>query len=107
MTAQVYATGRIIAKPPRTPLYLLLVFYLANIASGLADCVATVLSSMKEPGIIILDALRATFPTIILWVAGTLPLEDVLPSPNVATEKDVRFQATYTASTHIVSCTGA
>lgn len=88
-----YATGRVISKPPRTPPYLLLVFYLANIVSGLADCVATVLNSKKEPGIIALDVLRATFPTLVLWLAGTLPLEDVLPSPNVATEKDVRAQA--------------
>lgn len=76
-------------KPPRTPPYLLLLFYGVNAISGLADLIAVILGWTKDLGTIALDILRATVPIGILWIAGTFPLEEVLPCSNVASDKDV------------------
>lgn len=80
---------RVVISPPRTPPYLLLLFYAVNMLSGFADLTAIILGSDLEPGSIVLNVLRATVPTALLWVAGTFPVEDVLPCPNVAGANDV------------------
>ncbi|KAI0091009.1 pleiotropic drug resistance ABC transporter [Irpex rosettiformis] len=89
LLAWTYATGRILIKHPHTPPYLLLLFYITNVLSALADLAAAVLGTETHIGIIVLDTLRATVPTILLWLAGTFPLERTLPCSNVAAEKDV------------------
>lgn len=68
---------------------MLLLFYIVNALSGLADLTATLLGPDKLITVLILDVLRATVPTVLLWIAGTFPIEETLPCPNVATEKDV------------------
>ena len=84
-----------IIKPPRTPPYFLLLFYIVNVLSGLADLTATLLGSEKAIAVVALDVLRATVPTVLLWLAGTFSLEETLPCPNVATEKDVNADFPY------------
>ncbi|KAI0687745.1 P-loop containing nucleoside triphosphate hydrolase protein [Cytidiella melzeri] len=89
ITVQMYATGRLLMKPPCTPPYFLLLFYAANVLSGLADLIAAILGPKEELGKIVLDLLRATIPTILLWIAGTFPLEEILPCSNAASDKDI------------------
>jgi hypothetical protein len=89
MLFQVYATGRLVFKPPRTPPYLLLLYYGINMFSGLADLAAAILNQENDLGIIVLIILHATSSLVLLWLAGTFPLEEILPCANVGTAKDV------------------
>lgn len=88
-------------RSPTTPPYLVLLFYTAQIVSALADLVAEVLNTDQsvDPGQLCADVVRSAIPTFLLWIGGTLPLENVLPAPNVATDKDVRSLCPYDRAT--------
>lgn len=91
-----YASFRVAVKPPRTPPYLLVLFYLTSALIPLVEVTIAALG-WANPGVVgvVLDLLFAISPSVLLYVAGTFPLEVELPGQDVATAHDVRY---------IVSC---
>ncbi|KAJ3554652.1 hypothetical protein NM688_g2996 [Phlebia brevispora] len=91
LVAWSYAALRIIAKPPRTPPYLLLLFYTVSALSLLVDVGIGLLGWFDRDirwGNIALDLSWTLVDLTVIWIAGTLPLASVLPAPNVASDKD-------------------
>lgn len=53
------------------------------------DLYASFYAEDKHVGQTITAVLRLVVPTLLAWLAGTLPLAERLPAKNVATGKDV------------------
>lgn len=76
-------------KPPVTPPYTLIIFYLAHVTVALVEFVLGLMDGGVGPGRTSLTLLRVVWPTLLAWVAGTLPLEIIPPAKNVASGTDV------------------
>ncbi|KAI0950790.1 hypothetical protein AcW1_008002 [Taiwanofungus camphoratus] len=84
-----YAFLRVLFKPSVTPPYLLILFYLVQGIAAIVDLVLSMLDEETSLGLVVLNLLRLAVPTLLTWIAGTLPLETVLPAQNVAKETDI------------------
>lgn len=96
---QLYAFLRVLFKPSVTPPYLLILFYLVQGIAAIVDLVLSMLDEETSLGLVVLNLLRLAVPTLLTWIAGTLPLETVLPAQNVAKETDVSLSA-------VIACYG-
>ncbi|KAI0671861.1 P-loop containing nucleoside triphosphate hydrolase protein [Trametes maxima] len=75
---------RVLVKPPVTPPYLLLGFYLTSVIAALYDLWTDCSGERLKWALIALDVLQFLVPTFLGWIAGTYPLEAVWPGKNVA-----------------------
>ncbi|PCH42091.1 pleiotropic drug resistance ABC transporter [Wolfiporia cocos MD-104 SS10] len=79
--AWIYASLRVLFKPPTTPPYLLLSLSLTYAAVAFVDFTADLLDDRY---VSVLTVLRIVWPITLIWVAGTLRLESTLPTEKVA-----------------------
>ncbi|THH32259.1 hypothetical protein EUX98_g1936 [Antrodiella citrinella] len=84
-----YAFIRVLFKPPITPPYLLIFFYITHTLVALVDLYVLFQEEGRNLGLVVAALLRLAVPTFLTWLAGTLPLEPRLPSKNVATGIDI------------------
>ncbi|KAK7063980.1 P-loop containing nucleoside triphosphate hydrolase protein [Favolaschia claudopus] len=83
-----YTSLRIASNPPITPPYLSIAF--ASIQCVLPLIYLTL--EVYEGGSLdssLVSAARIVAPAVFLWIAGTLPVQNVVPATNVAGPKDV------------------
>jgi hypothetical protein len=78
-------------KRPRTPPYLLLALYATFLASALVDLLNLLLSGQPSLVDVATTIARLVIPALLMWLAGTLPLLETLPSPDIAGLEDVRL----------------
>ena len=88
---QSYVFLRVLSKPPLSPPYLLILFYLTEMLVAVIDLYVLFGSENKNFGLVAATLLRLAVPTFLAWLAGTLPLEPILPAKNVATGSDVSY----------------
>ncbi|KAJ6621075.1 pleiotropic drug resistance ABC transporter [Mycena sp. CBHHK59/15] len=85
-----YTSLRIIGNPPTTPPYLSLIFasiqFLDPFIHLALDLVQT---GGNTSALLPLNAVRMIAPAIFIWIAGTLPLQAVAASLNIAGPKDI------------------
>ncbi|CDO75190.1 hypothetical protein BN946_scf184866.g31 [Trametes cinnabarina] len=79
-----YAFTRVVAKPPLTMPYLLIIFYLAAAVAALYDLWTDIVYEQPSWRFIALDAVQLLVPVLLIRLAGTYPLDAIWPSPNVA-----------------------
>lgn len=80
-------------KPPRTPPYWLILFYTISAVTLLVSDGASYLGWTAREfrwGDFCVSLIWAVVDLALIWIAGTYPLAEVLPAPNVAQQKDVR-----------------
>ncbi|KAL7279294.1 hypothetical protein ACG7TL_007135 [Trametes sanguinea] len=82
--AWMYAFMRIVGKPPLTPPYMLILFYASAAVAALYDLWTDVVGGRPGWGIVALDALQFLVPLLLIYLAGTYPIEAIWPTPNVA-----------------------
>ncbi len=83
------AFTRVLIRPPATTPYLLILFYATCVIAALYDLAIDVLDRPVRPGAVIRDASQLCVGSLLVWFAGTYPLQDVWPCPNVAKPGDV------------------
>ncbi|TFY64349.1 hypothetical protein EVJ58_g2686 [Rhodofomes roseus] len=88
-----YAVLRVLFKPPVTPPYLLIVLYLAHATVALVDLLQRFIGGERNPAFTTLVVLQLLSPTLLAWVAGSLPVRATLPTRNVAKHADVPTSA--------------
>ncbi|CAL1717117.1 unnamed protein product [Somion occarium] len=71
-----------------TPSYLLILFFMFEVLAVVVDVAAMLHEETRSPGIIVLHVIRLAIPLFLAWLAGSLPLEPILPSQNVAQRSD-------------------
>ncbi|KAH8100998.1 P-loop containing nucleoside triphosphate hydrolase protein [Cristinia sonorae] len=84
-----YAFFRVLAKPPVTPPYLLIIFYMTHALVVVMDIYGLFQMEGKHVGLSVIAALRLAVPMFLTWIAGTYPLEPILPAKNVASGSDI------------------
>ncbi|KAI0359724.1 P-loop containing nucleoside triphosphate hydrolase protein [Trametes cingulata] len=82
--AWTFAFARVLAKPPVITPYLLICFYFACAVAALHDLWEDCTGTRARWEIIALDVLELFLPSLLLWLAGTYPLQAVWPTKNVA-----------------------
>ncbi|OCH93071.1 P-loop containing nucleoside triphosphate hydrolase protein [Obba rivulosa] len=87
--AWLYVSLRIIIKPPVTPPYLTILFCLTNAAFACLDLFVGFMNSSDRHGFTVVRVLDLCVTLLLAWIAGTLPLEAILPVKNVARETDI------------------
>ena len=111
MWTQTYALARVLARPPVTPPYLLLCFYVTCVAAALHNIALDLLGEGRNSvryGWLVLHGLQLAAVSPLVWVAGTYPLRAVWPGPNVATRSDVRTHLPCAAPMyHVIFCSTA
>lgn len=78
-------------KPPSTPPFLLILFAVVHIFAALLDFGFGLVRRNSSASAALLDIVRVALATVYTWLAGTMPLQPILPAQNVAGPKDVRF----------------
>ncbi|KAH9902650.1 P-loop containing nucleoside triphosphate hydrolase protein [Cubamyces lactineus] len=86
--AWTYAFTRVVAKPPITPPYLLICFYLTAGIGALYDLWTDYAGGNPRWVFIAVDAVQILIPMFLAWVAGTYPLDKMWPTANVARPQD-------------------
>ncbi len=86
LNLQTFALTRVLARPPVTPPYLLLAFFVTCVAAACYELVLGVLREGEGPGYVALGlgALQLCVLGGLIWTAGTYPLGQYWPGPNVA-----------------------
>ncbi|TFK93706.1 P-loop containing nucleoside triphosphate hydrolase protein [Polyporus arcularius HHB13444] len=82
------AFTRVLVRPPATTPYLLILFYATCVIAALYDLAIDVFDRPVRPGAVIRDASQLCVGALLVWLAGTYPLQDVWPCPNVAKPGD-------------------
>lgn len=80
---------RVLLKPPTTPPLTLILFASLHVLSASLDFGLGLLRRDLETGSTILDVLRFILAAAYAWLAGTLPIQPILPAENVARSTDV------------------
>ncbi|TCD63205.1 hypothetical protein EIP91_005844 [Steccherinum ochraceum] len=88
-----YAFLRTLSRPPITPPYLLILFYMTQMLVAVADLYALFTAESNNFGLTVAALLRLVLPTFLAWLAGTYPLDARLPAKNVATGSDIPSNA--------------
>lgn len=78
-----------LSKHLDTSPYLLLLFFTIQSSLAVLDLYALFSAEDTNLGLVAAALLRLVIPTLLAWVAGTLPLAAVLPAKNVACASDV------------------
>ena len=83
---QTFALTRVLVRPPVTPPYPLLCFYATCAAAAAYELVFDVLRDGRGVpyGALALGALQLCVLGTLIWIAGTYPLRDMWPGPDVA-----------------------
>lgn len=74
-----------------TPPYVLLLFYVTSALAALFDLARHLLETRVRAAAVALDVLQACGVSFMVWIAGTYPLRDYWPGPDVARPSDVSF----------------
>lgn len=93
MHLQTFALTRVLARPPVTPPYLLLAFFVTCVAAACYDLVLEVLWEGEGARYVALGlgTLQLCVLGGLIWTAGTYPLGKDWPGPDVARPSEVRF----------------
>ncbi|EMD33950.1 hypothetical protein CERSUDRAFT_117480 [Gelatoporia subvermispora B] len=91
--AWLYVSLRLAIKSPVTPPYLVILFCIANSSIACIDLFTGFLKGEDNPGYTTVRLLDLCVTLLLAWVAGSLPLQAVLPAKNAATEKDTPSNA--------------
>lgn len=75
-------------RPPSTPPYILMLFAFFHLLPATAKFT---FDAIDHRGNTVFNILRIAVPALFLWVAGTLPLQEVRCAPNIARSKDASF----------------
>lgn len=89
--SQAYATLRMLVKPPVSPPYALMVFYLTAVIAALGDLYTGSTESTFSGGYVLLTLLWIFIPLLLTWLSGTLPLQPISPGINVSSPGSVRI----------------
>lgn len=78
-------------KPPVTPPYLLMCFYAVCGLAALYDLWTDyAVSGGARWGMVALDAVQLCALSLLVWLAGTYPLQAIWPVQNVGRPSEVR-----------------
>jgi hypothetical protein len=72
-------------RPPSTPPYILMLFACAHLLSAMAKFA---FDAIDYHGNAVFNIVSIAVPALFLWVAGTLPMQDVRCASNIARPKD-------------------
>ncbi len=92
-TSRAYAALRVWQKPPVTPPYWLLCFYIFVFISAASEvAVATFDLGVQTDAFIALEIFHCAISACLVYVIGTFPVKHIHPCRNVATAYDVSSQ---------------
>jgi beta-lactamase regulating signal transducer with metallopeptidase domain len=77
-------------KLPETPPFSLISFASVHVVAGVLEFASDLLTADTNVGAVFLNIVRITLAMLYIWLAGTLPLQPILPGRSVAGSKDVR-----------------
>ncbi|TFK41840.1 pleiotropic drug resistance ABC transporter [Crucibulum laeve] len=87
--AWAYVALQIIIKPPSTPPYLFILFASFSVLSLFVEFWFDLVDVHKSTLDVVLDVLAMLLPSVFIWVAGTLPVQSMRPSVNIAQRHDI------------------
>jgi hypothetical protein len=90
----------VIYKPPVTPPFLLILFASVHVVAAVVDLAFGLLTKDTNVGAVTLGIVRIAVAMLFIWLAGTLPLQAILPSQTVAGSKNVRLYVLNCFSSH-------
>ncbi|KAI5120846.1 hypothetical protein M0805_007033 [Coniferiporia weirii] len=86
--AWVYALLRLCTKPPSTPPYLLLTFYVLILAFSSTDVMSAALQKDGDLRTIVFGVVNSVLMLVLIYTIGSLPIKNILPGPSVASSKE-------------------
>lgn len=78
-------------KPPQTPPFVLIAFASVHVVAAAVDLAFGLSTIGTNASAAFLNAVRIVVAVSFIWLAGTLPLQLILPGTNVASSTDVRL----------------
>lgn len=82
-------------KPPTTPPLLLILFSAIHVVIAVLNLSFGLVKQDTNRGTVFLNIARLAVAASYVWLAGTLPLQPILPARNVAGNKEVRTFGVY------------
>lgn len=82
---------RVLYKPPSTPPFLLILLAVVHIFAAVFDFGSGLVRGDSSTNTALVDIIRIILAAIYAWLAGTMPLQPILPARNVAGPNDVCF----------------
>ena len=86
---QMYASLRVAYKFPETPPFALILLAFVHVVAAGYDMALGLMTKDTSVNAVFLNILRIVVAVFYIWLAGTLPLQPILPGKNVAGSKHV------------------
>ncbi|KAH8120041.1 P-loop containing nucleoside triphosphate hydrolase protein [Phellopilus nigrolimitatus] len=87
--AWLYASTRIWTRPPSTPPYLLLLFYVLNLVFSSIDILSVVVPQSNDVGMLALYAQRFIVSLVLICIIGNFPVKALMPGLSVAESNEI------------------